>query len=211
MVDVLPGCGDWCDAAWELQEQWQAGADGVPCVCYLGVYRKDDLSAFSGMRSHVHGMLLARWWENQPDAGPVEPSDRTVVEAPTLRLLALDKSTKEPQIPEVLRKHFEDSPDFRVTWQNLLHDISEKMGALRFGRDTRVRVDDAPPEPKSPSAVTMRGPEFLPGELPDNLDQILEVETYPSDELDMSSVHFAAASIAFIVDLYEAKAKIVCV
>lgn len=186
IVDLLPGCGDWCDAAWDLHEQWQAGAAGVPCVCYLAIYRKDDVSAFAGMKAHIQGMLLARWWESQSEAGPSEPTDRAVVPPPLLRLLALDNKT--PRIPDVLKKHFEESADFKLPWQNLLKDVSAKLSGMVFGCDGDVDVGSSRPEQ---DAVAMRGPEFLDdfgGGHPIDPHCVLEVEVIDSNEMDMSEV-----------------------
>jgi hypothetical protein len=181
ICDFFPEQLDWMEASWNLHEQWQSGHD-IPAIAYCSFYKHTDSSKKDAAQSAIQGMLLRKWWETQPDAGPPEPR-QTVdsVKKPELTVLTWD-TTGKPVVPDLVYKRFEDT-DFEASWASFCDSLMQKFSVMRGL--TQVSQGAG-----SGTAVVLAGPETndtYAGE-PYDIDRHLILEEVPMSSIDMTKV-----------------------
>ncbi len=142
------------EAIWILQRKCESEpAASLPMMLYIGMFVVADTNEGSPEAtkaiSRMETLLLKEFWENQPEAGPVEPTKRPedFVKKPEL-LLFTWSSTGKPLLPDIVKNRFEDG-DVRTTWISMVDDAISELDGLVDGGMSRVAggVDSLLPGP----------------------------------------------------------------
>ena len=160
VVDVLPGClGEWAHGALLLQqERDRSETSCLPWICYQGHTVSADIC--SGLMKDLQEVLLMVWWENHPDAGPVEPRFDTlsIVDKPVLNIASWVDG-KTPVVPDSAKNTFNEASVLRLQWLkcvNMFESFCDSIAHI-------FTATPAPPDASTSlrqSIVSIAGPDF---------------------------------------------------
>ncbi len=171
VVDLLASkVNEWAEAVLTLQQK-----DTKPFHSYVGIYTDEE--AFSYARSQLQERLMAEWWPQQPDAGPLLPSRKDVDEIgrPMLKIIAWvdGRST----MPASARDRFPQWSDVHAAWEQKLNAASKQFP------ETRPCAGEKPSGSGTLSSPIIAGPCY-DTDPPADVADVVELETKSVEELE---------------------------
>ncbi|CAL1131034.1 unnamed protein product [Cladocopium goreaui] len=196
---------EWSMACANLQLKKLVDNASGPCFHYMGLFLNDDSQMMSKSSGTITGLLMSKWWDQAPDAGPKRRPQAAFGETmPNLESLTVANGVVKIlkgcfRIPDLIKNKYQNShANGLKALEDLISSAKDVAVAVKGSiGESQAAADTSNDTSGSRESVcrTLATPDFE-GDVTPNFDRRIDLETKTMEEFNAERALRCSAKLA---------------